>query len=112
MNNKFLDAKHDKIIEANVIIKTEFIQPDDKDLIFSGEPCLEFDKADLAEILVQSGIFISKGQARKTGHIQWLNDAGEWDKKTPVKSAEIPPGFSEFISGKLRHRVMIWNPSA
>lgn len=47
-----------------------------------------------ADIMVKFAIFPSKGQAKKNG----------WDKP-------IPPGWSEWVIGKLKHKLWIWNPS-
>jgi hypothetical protein len=50
-------------------------------------------EAGLADVLVQFGIFQSKGQARKNG----------W-------GGEIPLGWSEITVGKLKHTFWIWKP--
>jgi hypothetical protein len=68
-------------------IKTLF--PDDEDVKLFKEGTI-----DIFDLLVMMGSFQSKGQAKK-------NWAGP---------KEIPFGFSEFIVGKLKRHLTIWNP--
>lgn len=64
--------------------------------LFSGEPVAQLMTADIFDILVKSGAFESKGQARKN-----------W---TGVK--EIPTGWTEIGPiGKQKLFLFIWNPT-
>ena len=69
----------------------------DKDTVFGvGQVISMFDKADIFDILVASGAFESKGQARKN-----------W---TGIK--ELSTGYSEVGPiGKSKLMLFIWNPS-
>jgi hypothetical protein len=72
------------------------VLPGDQELLFGGQPVEHFDSSvTFADLLVRYNIFPSKGQARKAG----------WDKP-------IPTGWSEWVVGKLKHHLWIWNPSA
>jgi hypothetical protein len=52
----------------------------------------------MLDVLVECGIFPSKGQARKNG---WKDD-----------KSIIPDGFSEVVVGKKKHCITILNPSS
>lgn len=79
-------------IMANYIIDNGHAKPGDADLFF-GEPATTLPGAtSFADLLVQLGIFSSKGQARKAG----------WNA--------FPPGFSMHIIGKLRHEICVLCP--
>lgn len=49
---------------------------------------------DFLDVLVTAGVFKSKGQARKAGHMS----AFAW-------------GFTDVFMGKLKTRITIWNPA-
>ena len=75
----------------------ESLPETDRELFFGpleiGEYFHRFDKSWLmAHVMYKAGIFISISQARKNG----------WDKP-------IPKGFSEYIIGKLKHKITILN---
>ncbi len=69
------------------------------------DPALFFDTEDvevlpptatMVDVVVQAGVFSSRGQAKKNG----------W------KGKQIPAGFSEFKVGKLNHQITILNPAS
>jgi hypothetical protein len=102
--------RHTKVIDANVILDTPAVQAEDDIFLFGDEPVIHLPAtADLADVLVACGIAKSKTFARKTCHITWLGDKKS-EKKVPLLKTSIPFGFSEFDTGKLKHRVAIWNP--
>ena len=91
----------------NVVIENENFKEEDIELLFgkncsscSGcvycrdEEVKRIKNISIFDLLVELGAFISKGQARKN-----------W--KGPSK---IPDGWSEFIVGKLKRKLCIWNP--
>jgi hypothetical protein len=82
----------------NVIVNSDKIGPNDKELIFGDEEVffVNPEDMDMFDLLVKLGSFESKGQAKKN-----------WTKT----GKEIPQGFNEFIVGKLRRCLTIWNPS-
>lgn len=86
-------------IDKNFIVQNGNVLDGDKEALFGDEP-VEFipPSTTMFDILVVSGIFPSKSQARKN----WTR-TGE----------TIPDGFSSFERiGKLKHRIHIWNPTA
>lgn len=104
--------QHTKVIDANIIIDNEFVQAGDQELIFQDEPVTVLPgNASILDVLVASGISKSKGQARKTAHLEWVGDDNSFEKKVPSIETVLRPGFSEFRSGKLNHMVTIWNPT-
>lgn len=103
--------KHTRVIDANVIIDNGKVQADDKTLIFCEEEVLLLPgESDLLDVLVSTGIFQSKGQARKTGFINLHTGSGKFEKLA-AKDTALPTGFSEFWVGKLKHWITIWNPT-
>jgi len=81
--------------EYNFIVKNQFLVGDEQQLFFCGEPVTFLEPTvDMFDILVQTGIFASKSQARKSG-----------------RDKEIPEGFTDMIIGKLRKRICIFNPT-
>lgn len=83
----------------NYIVENEYYTEDLEDLFFQGEPCIHIppDKT-MPDILVDAGVFPSRGQARKN-----------WTRS----GVEIPPGFSDFLGiGKKRLRISILCPTA
>lgn len=80
------------------IVKNNFARDDDRQLFFpDDEPAILLAPVEMADIMVQVGIFPSKGQARKNGY------GGE--------KAVIPPGYTELTVGKLKHKVFIFCPT-
>lgn len=80
--------------EINVIIQNGNELNTDKDILFPGEEVWFMSKeTTFADILAKGGVFKSKGDARNNG----------WNKP-------IPPGFSEYRIGSLKHWVCIFNP--
>lgn len=80
------------MIDIN-FIKTSKLELD-KRIFFDNEACVEikdFQKT-LAQLLGESKIFSSTSEAKRNG----------WDK-------EIPKGFSQFIVGKKKHKITIFN---
>jgi len=85
-------------IDKNFVVINEHYRKDIQDLIFDCEPVaqLESNKT-MIDVLVEYGIFKSRGDAKKN-----------W-----TKGIEIPFGFSDFNNiGKFRHRFCIWKPVA
>lgn len=87
--------------EFNVIIKNQFFQEGDIKLFFAEEtpPNLREmpEGTDMWTVLAELGLFPSKSQARKDP---------KWGK-----ILEVPKGFNEFIFGKKKIKVFIFNPS-
>lgn len=86
-----------KIVDRNFLIQTEFLDPRDGPLFFGEEPTEEkAASTTMLDLLVETGIFPSKGAAKKNG----------WKDRQ-----QIPDGFSEFEIGKLNHRITVFKPS-
>lgn len=103
---------HTKIIDVNIIIKNTHVLPNDTIMVFGDDPILWLPEGSgLVDILVVAEISQSKRQAKQNGHLQWIGDDGHLTDKEPAVTSEVPSGFSEFLSGKLKHKVAIWNPS-
>jgi hypothetical protein len=91
-----------EVHEVNLVVLNNHFAPDLCESLFGP---LEWDesiimlspedKRDVLDLLVEMGVFPSKGQARKN----WKG------------SVTIPSGFSDFAGiGKMRRRLTIWNP--
>ena len=88
-------------LDVNIVTTSTAIKDEDIFLVFGdfleGEP-IEVIKVDknlpMSTLLKDLKIFTSSSQARKAG----------WD-------STIPLGFSQFIVGKKKHVITIWNPS-
>jgi len=81
----------------NFVVQNEFLRGDEGTLFFGGEEIALLDKEQtMLDVLVNAGVFSSKGQAKKNG----------WADK-----ATIPPGLSCHVVGKLRHHIWILNPT-
>lgn len=97
-----MPAFKSKIVDINIIIDNGNATADDERLFFADNngdtPNIFWLPAEtnMLDILVQAGIFSSKGQAKKNG----------WKDRV-----EIPDGFSEFIVGKLKHMITILKAS-
>lgn len=76
----------------NIIITTSDLHEGDKELIFQDEEVLHTSTTDLPSLLVELGIYESKGQAKKAGRVGKVQD-----------------GYSEIKASKVR-RLYIWNP--
>jgi hypothetical protein len=76
----------------NVIISTSDLLPGDKELIFQDEEVFYTETLDLPSLLVEMGIYESKGQAKKAGRV-----------------GVVANGYSEVKASKIR-RLFIWNP--
>lgn len=85
--------------EVNIIVKNPNLEMGDEDLFFGPlEPEDTFtivNHSDLLQILVDHQFFKSKSDARKNG---WSD------------MREIPLGFSQFVIGKKRRILTIFNP--
>ena len=85
--------------EFNFVIDNENFKEDLIDLIdtlFDGDDVHIIKQLDMFDILVMTGLFRSKSEARKN-----------W-KRT---GKDIPEGFTDIKNiGKLHHRLTIWNP--
>lgn len=85
-------------LDLNIIIDNGLARKEDESLFFGdlegNTPEIFWmpPSTNMIDILAQSKIFASKGQAKKNG----------WADKS-----EIPEGFSEFTVGKLKHRITI-----
>ena len=86
----------------DVIIATPFLQPQDHETIFGCDACprppvnlIVDGTKTMLDLLMALDVFKSRTQCKK-------NWKGPW---------EIPAGFSEFIVGKLRKSLAIWNPT-
>lgn len=90
--------------EINIVVKNEFYSEEldhniinllfgplkeDEGIIFVGP------ETTIPDLLVRFEFFKSKGDVKRN-----------WNKT----GATIPPGFSDFVIGKLRRRLTIWNP--
>lgn len=85
-------------LDVNVIVDNENLKPnaDLIELLFGDEHfCTASGRTTMWDILAAHDFFSSKSQARKN----WRQTG-----------AEIPPGFSMFKIGKLKHQLTIWNP--
>jgi len=89
--------KLSKMVDRNFVIDNSFLTVRDIELFFGREDVTVLPAtASMLDILVETGIFQSKGAARKNG----------WENKQA-----IPLGFSEFEIGKLKHCITILKPS-
>lgn len=85
-------------IDQNFAVDNMCLSTKDSELFFQDEPVVLLPTTStMLDILVSLGIFPSKGQAKKNG----------WEGE----KAKIPPGFSEHVIGKLKHRITILNPT-
>lgn len=80
-----------KVIE-NIIISNSDLLDGDRELIFQDEEVYFTETIDLPTLLVELGIYKSKGDARKAG-----------------RTGVISTGYSEVKASKIR-RFYIWNP--
>ena|ERR1700756_5418733 len=82
-----------------VIVKTPHLDINDRNELFGVEDDVIFinpNEEDMYDLIVQLGVFPSKGQARKN-----------WKKTNQI----IPNGWSEFVVAKHPPRFLyIWNP--
>lgn len=89
---------HTKIIDVCIIVDNGLAEKSDEKLFFGDNdgnvPEIFWVPAEttMIDLFVQTKIFASKGQAKKSG---WKN------------KPEIPQGFSETIVGKLKHSLTI-----
>lgn len=84
-----------QIQSPNFIVENEFVRGDEDKLFFAGEAVNPIEPSkDFLDILVLCNIFPSKSQARKAG-----------------RNPEIPEGFSEVITGKLKKHICILKPT-
>jgi hypothetical protein len=92
-------------IDMNVIVKNASYEKN-KDLLpvlfgdnkgIISEPILEVgEQDDMYDILVKTGVYKSKTQARRA----WV-----------LTGKEVNPGFHDYQDiGRLRHRITLWNP--
>ena len=82
--------------DFNFLVKNGREEETDARLFFDNEEVIPIStNKNMYDILVMTNIFSSKSQARKN-----------WAKT----GANIPEGFSDFIVGKLKHRICILNP--
>lgn len=99
------NGKQDRV-DVNIIINNDKLLPTDQELIFGDEAAMVLPgSATLLDVLVATKVFSSKGQARKTGFI-YLED-----EKLPAIITPLPTGFSEFLVGKVKHLITVWNPT-
>lgn len=99
-------------IDADVIVETPFVLPDDDVRIFADNngvlpvPVARVpESATMLDILVQTGISPSKNEARRI----WPAVA----KKHGIdgESTRVPDGFTLLTIGKPRHSLGIWKPT-
>lgn len=76
----------------NIVISGSKWHPEDIDIIFSNEPYIEIEAADLPSLLVKLDIYKTTSEARRAG-----------------RAGEIPKGYTELKASKTR-MLYIWNP--
>lgn len=92
--------RHTKIIDVCIIVDNGNAKQSDAHLFFAdnkgNKPKIFWvpRETDMLDLLVQTGIFTSKGEAKRNG----------WKDKR-----NIPEGFSETTVGKLKHCLTILN---
>ena len=82
----------------NVIVSNNFVRETDKDLLFPKNEKVIFinpRKTDIFDLLVKLGSFPSRGQAKKN-----------WKQ-----CEDLPSGWNEFLVGKKKRHLCIWNPT-
>lgn len=79
----------------NIIVDSEFIKPEDKDIIFGDEDVLHVKEGtDLSVLMKDLGIFKSTSEARRAGRV-----------------GNIPTGYTDNYKASKKRRLYIWNPT-
>lgn len=82
--------------DLNIVIRNEHWDESLEQLLFAGEDVVRFaPSVDMHDLLVGFDFFPSKSQARKN-----------WTKT----GKDVPAGFNEFVVGKTKQKLWIWNP--